>query len=84
MLRILFFGLFVYLLFRVLRKYFVPRKSVERGSNGGAIDEMVQDPSCKTYIPKQTAFRKRVGGQEYFFCSRECAEKYEKETRNRA
>jgi YHS domain-containing protein len=83
MLRILFFGIFVYLLYRVFRKYFGSRGSVERGNDGGAIDEMVQDPSCKTYIPKRTALRKRVGGQELFFCSRECADKYDEETRNR-
>lgn len=83
MLRILFFGIFVYLLYRVFRKYFSSRGSVERGNDGGAIDEMVQDPSCKTYIPKRTALRKNIGGQESFFCSRECAEKYEEKTRNR-
>ena len=83
MLRILFFGALVYMLYRVFRQYFGSRGNIERGSNGGAIDEMVQDPSCKAYIPKRTALRKNVGGREFFYCSRECAEKHEEESGNR-
>jgi YHS domain-containing protein len=41
------------------------------------VDEMVQDPFCKTYIPRREAVRRRVGGQEHFFCSEECARKFE-------
>ena len=44
---------------------------------------MVQDPSCKAYIPKRTALRKNIGGREFFYCSQECAEKHEEEMKNR-
>ncbi len=44
-----------------------------------AVDEMVQDPFCKTYIPLRSAQRKVIQGQEYFFCSKECADSFEKE-----
>jgi YHS domain-containing protein len=40
------------------------------------ISEMVQDPYCKTYIPKNEAYRAILGGNEILFCSKECAEKY--------
>jgi len=83
MLRILLFGVFVYVLYLVFRRYFGSRENIERGNNGGAIDEMVQDPACKAYIPKRTALRKIVGGREFFYCSRECAEKHEEQMENR-
>jgi YHS domain-containing protein len=38
--------------------------------------ELVKDPYCQTYIPKDTAFRAKVGGREHFFCSPECMENY--------
>jgi YHS domain-containing protein len=38
--------------------------------------ELVKDPYCQTYIPKDTAFRAKAGGREHFFCSRECMENY--------
>jgi YHS domain-containing protein len=38
---------------------------------------MVQDPSCKTYIPKRDARRKVIEGKEYFFCSKDCADRFE-------
>jgi len=70
-----------YLAYRLVRKY-LPRSDGQRSgmtTDGGAIDEMVQDPACKTYIPRRTAYRRVVDGTEYFFCSRECAEKFERE-----
>ena len=38
---------------------------------------MVQDPNCKTYVPKTEAVRKEIRETEYFFCSEKCAEEYE-------
>ena len=42
-------------------------------------DVMVQDPVCKVYITAGSAVKERVGGQTYFFCSKNCAEKFENE-----
>jgi YHS domain-containing protein len=42
-------------------------------------EELVQDPYCQTYIPKQTAVRKRVKGRDYYFCTKECLTKFLKE-----
>ncbi len=38
--------------------------------------EMVQDPSCRVYIPKNTAIRQKIGQHQYYFCSQECARKF--------
>jgi YHS domain-containing protein len=47
----------------------VRRKKLSRESEP---EELVQDPYCKTYVPKRTAVRKRVEGRDYYFCNREC------------
>ena len=40
-------------------------------------ENMVQDPVCKTYIPAGSAQSKTIGGQQYYFCSHECAGKFQ-------
>ena len=40
-------------------------------------DVMVQDPVCLSYVPKSTAVAADVGGQTYFFCSRQCAQSFQ-------
>jgi len=77
MLRFLIFGLLAYLLYRILRGLIAPSLKSGRPDQGGIIDEMVQDPFCKTYIPLRSAKRKVIRGQEYYFCSKECCEKFE-------
>ncbi len=42
-------------------------------------DDMVQDPVCKTYVPRGSAVTADVGGQTYLFCSRDCAETFQKQ-----
>jgi len=45
-------------------------------------EELVQDPYCETYISKRTAFKKKIAGNTYFFCSESCLEKYLKRMNN--
>jgi uncharacterized protein len=44
-------------------------------------EEMVQDPECRTYIPKTRAVTRRVGGKLCSFCSEACAQRYEEKKR---
>jgi len=69
-----------YLAFHVIRRYLGPGRKTETPPESGQIDEMVQDPFCKTYVPRRTAHRRVIGGKECFFCSEACAERFEKET----
>ena len=39
-------------------------------------EDLVQDPFCKTYVPKSQAYQREIEGQVQFFCSRECCEKH--------
>ena len=38
--------------------------------------ELKKDPVCGTYIGTDTSIRETVGGQTYYFCSRQCRDKY--------
>jgi YHS domain-containing protein len=40
---------------------------------------MIQDPVCRTYVPKGSAVEARIGGQTYYFCSVDCAETFQKQ-----
>ena len=40
--------------------------------------EMVQDPVCGMFIPKEGAYFLEQGGQRVFFCSETCRASYQK------
>jgi YHS domain-containing protein len=49
-----------------------------RTPGGGTVRPLVQDPVCKTFVPKETAIVVRRGDEAHYFCSRECAERFER------
>jgi YHS domain-containing protein len=64
--------------------YFLLRSAIKefRGLNApaqppAAKGEMVQDPVCKTYVPRGSAVSADIGGQTYLFCSRDCANTFQ-------
>jgi uncharacterized protein len=77
--RLLILALLAYVLYRLLRGFFTPGQKLKGNEGRGAIDEMVKDPLCETYVPLRDSQRRVIGGREYFFCSKECADKFEKE-----
>lgn len=86
LIRILLIALSVWLLYRLIRRYLGdgqggPRHAktshAPREPNAApAIEELVQDPQCQTYLPKNEAVRARVDGQELFFCCEKCRDQY--------
>jgi len=48
---------------------------------GGREKELVKDPYCGTYIPKESALKAQIGGKTYYFCSRKCLEGYREEAK---
>ena len=86
MMRFLVLLLVAYGVYRLLKAVFGFGKGMPRGPDGpdGAIiDEMVQDPFCKTYVPKREAIRKVIDGETYYFCSDACAREFEGERKTR-
>ena len=79
MLKIIIYVVLAYFVYRIFKNLFGKSKVIPKGQSGGVIDEMVQDPVCKTYIPRRDAQKRVLGGKEHFFCSNECATKFESE-----
>lgn len=78
--RFLFLCLLVYLGYRVLRGFLVPRPPETRHEKRNEMvpvdDVMVKDPFCQTYIPKRDGIRQVIDGKTVFFCSTDCRDKY--------
>ena len=83
LIKILFIFFLIYILYGLIKKVFSSGSKLSgRDSSPGVISEMVQDPFCKTYIPRNEAYRAIIDGEEIFFCSRECADKYKNEIKS--
>jgi YHS domain-containing protein len=75
-LRILILIILLYILFRLL----IGGKKIARKKPGGAQqlhDVLVEDPVCKTCIPKKQAITLSENGNSIYFCSSECRDKYQ-------
>jgi YHS domain-containing protein len=44
-------------------------------------DVLVQDPVCKTFIPRREALRAEKDGVTYFFCSEGCLKRFQSSDR---
>ncbi len=67
----------------VLLVFLIRRATLEfRRGNGGPHEpakreQMVQDPVCGIYVPKETAVAERIRGETYYFCSTDCAQAFQ-------
>lgn len=64
----------VYLLFRFFRALSKGSRSPRTSKLASGI--MVKDKICNTYLPKEDAIKEVYEGKEYFFCSKECRQKF--------
>lgn len=73
---LLIVGLLVvlYFLLRSAVRELTGRKEQEPALPGK--NDMLQDPVCRTYVPRGTAVSASIGGQTYFFCSQDCAQTF--------
>lgn len=70
LLRLLIFFFLVYLFYSALKASGLIRKTRNsRFVDPRKVDDMVLDPQCQTYVPKNEA----ISQQGNYFCSRECA-----------
>ncbi len=47
-----------------------------RARAGQEPQELVQDPSCQTFIPRKDALKAQKDGKDYFFCSEGCLKRF--------
>ncbi|HUA19590.1 MAG TPA: hypothetical protein VMB25_12660 [Bryobacteraceae bacterium] len=53
-----------------------PRAGVHASNEPTRTRELKKDPVCGTYIASDTSIQETVGGQVFYFCSRQCRDKY--------
>jgi len=71
-----------YILYRMVKRLMAPKHRVEKTAPGEAVDELVKDPVCNTYVALSSAEKRVIGGKEYAFCSKACADRFEKEMKS--
>jgi YHS domain-containing protein len=88
MFRVLFELLVVIMLITVLRSVIgIIGKALTGSSTGNRSSqrpseqvplsgELKKDPSCGTYISAATSIQENVGGETFYFCSKQCRDKY--------
>ena len=74
------FSILYYVLRFLVKNIFSLRKKPDRDIEA---EELVQDPCCQTYIPKQSALKKKINGRMFYFCNQECMENYINGIKNR-
>jgi hypothetical protein len=71
-LRFLFFLLLVYLFLKLYFSLRKPPRTPRPRGDAGRGEEMVQDPQCRSYLPKSEAMLRG----DHYFCSERCASLY--------
>jgi YHS domain-containing protein len=76
--RALLFLLLIVVVLFVLTRLSSAWRSRLPAANPRAHDELVKDPVCQTYVVMSRAVRTEEGGGPHFFCSRECAARFQR------
>ena len=81
MFRFLVFIILIYLLYKVIETVgklkSAKNKNYQFKSSATGGEDLVEDPVCHTYVPMSQAVKKEISGNDYYFCSKQCSEKYE-------
>lgn len=78
LIRLLIWSIVAFLIYTVM----VALGRVLRGPSSSPADksaageEMVQDPHCKTFIPRPDAVRATFDDTTYYFCSKDCLQSF--------
>ena len=70
----------VYFAYRALKSWLTENSSLPNTgadkSAGEIEDVMIKDPFCEVYFPKRTGVHLKFQGEDLFFCSTECKDKF--------
>jgi len=76
-LRLILYALFAYIVYTVIRAFQkLGRKSHSPHQAKKNAGKMVKDEVCSTYLPQEDAIKEIREGKEFFFCSKECRQKF--------
>ncbi|MDD2899514.1 MAG: YHS domain-containing protein [Desulfuromonadaceae bacterium] len=77
MIRILMWGLLLYIGYRIIISMTSAKKTPEKSSNVREEGEETHlDPVCGVYVSEETAVIGKYEGQRHYFCSMNCLEKF--------
>lgn len=76
MIRLILIAAAVYLMYRLFWKKKPKISFPGRSRETGHEDVLVQDPYCKTYVPRGQAIALKHAGETLYFCSPECRERF--------
>ncbi len=81
MLRVVFFGLLLFFLFYLYRKLmgFLRLSSSSSSSPPPITGQVHKDPQCGIYVAEELALKAPARGQQYYFCSAECRDRFRAE-----
>jgi len=72
--------LLIYLLFKIInavkRQKTVKNENLQYRSSSGQGEDLIEDPVCHTYVPVSQAYKREISGKNYYFCSKECSDKF--------
>ncbi len=75
--KFLLFLVLVYIGYRALKNWTLKNIPSGRTGPGEEIEDlMVQDPHCKAYFPRRDAEHVRIDGEDFYFCSLECRDRF--------
>ena len=79
--RLLIFIAIIYIVYKVLKSWMLKklpedRSPVSGGTSSEIDDVMVKDPYCQVYFPKRKGIQLKVKGEDLYFCSPECKDKF--------
>jgi len=75
--RLILYAFLIYLVY-LLYRFFKVLSRVKKVQSGQKrlSGTMVKDELCNTYLPKEDALKEVIEGKEYYFCSKECRQKF--------
>jgi YHS domain-containing protein len=80
MIRIIVLAVVAYVFYRALKSWMFPSPDASKSVTGNKIDKiddvMIKDPFCKAYFPKRNAVHLNLDGEDLYFCSTDCKDKY--------
>lgn len=80
MLKIIILLLIAYFIYRSIKPRRVRQApwdpAVDDTSAGQINDVMIQDPLCEAYFPRASGVHLKYGGEDLYFCSEECRDKF--------
>jgi uncharacterized protein len=80
LIRLFIFIILIFLLYNITNavKQLRPGKNenLKAESTAAGGEDLIEDPVCHTYIPVSQAYKKEISGKDYYFCSKQCSDKY--------